>query len=321
MGIDFDESGKNEEYEADANESTGEPGDLGGKRTAAPVVVPAAPQMHGNVNDLLRGIMGQPPASQPQTVAQALEVSQDSYMDDVDQRLEVASYYRTMLVNPLFDNDTKAARQVQFEISGFIREQLGRLLSIGEPSKKVELFTDLQLEVLRSLGELTLNHVTALKMIAGKVLGETPPPPEVPVLRATPAPAAPVMRQALAPQRRAPAPAPAPLQTLPQAAPTEAQAPRGPGRPPGSKNKPKDLTQMVQAVRRHPDGSTEELWNKDGSPRMVPVKRIQRPAGALAFPNEAQMAQVTAIQAGDHAAKLEQNPNVQKALKGLQNPV
>ena len=322
MGIDFDESGKNDEYGADENEPTGEPGDQGRRAPAAPIVVPAAPVLHGNAQDLLRAIMGQPAPTQPQTVAQALEVSQDAYMDEVEKRLEIASYYRTLLANPMFDNDTEAAHLVQHEISGFIRERLGVLLSIGEPSKKVELFSDLQMEVLRSLGEMTMSHVTALKMIAGKVLGESPAPPEAPAHRPAPAPAKPAMRQAPAPARRAPAvaPAPQPVSTPAPAQPPAQPAPRGRGRPPGAKNKPKDLTAMVQAVRKHPDGSTEELWNEDGSPYMVPVQRIQRPSGALPFPNETQMSQVTQIQAGDHAAKLERNPNVVAALKGLQNP-
>jgi hypothetical protein len=266
-------------------------------------------------------IMGSPPVPPaPPTAAEALGASEDAYMDEVEARLEVASYYRILLQNPMFDNGTKAANLVEYEVRGFIRERLGVLLSIGSAPKKETTFSDEQVEVLRTLGDLTPNHVTALKMIASKVLGDSGPVREAPVHRPAQAPVAPTLRQAPTPAPRRSPPAPAPASTPPQAAPTDT-SPRGPGRPPGSKNKPKDLTQMVQAVRRHPDGSDEPLFNKDGSPRMVPVKRIQRPAGALSFPNEAQMSQVTAIQAGDHAAKLEANPNVQKALKGLQNPV
>ncbi len=322
MGIDFDENGRNEEYEADVTESTGEINDHGKPAPRAPVVVPAATVIHGNVNDLLAGIMGKSTAAaQPQTVAEALEVSQDAYMDEVEKRLEIASYYRAALANPMFDNDTEAARTVQHEFSGFIRERLGVLLSIGEAKKTESTFSDTQVEVLRLLGDLTPNHVTALKMVASKLLGEGSP--EAPVVRQASAP--PAVRQAPAPAapRRAPSPmsAPVPAQVPQQSVQATPERPRGPGRPPGAKNKPKDLTQMVQAVRRHPDGSEEPLFDKEGNPRMVPIRRLQRPSGALPFPNEAQMSQVTAIQAGDRVAKLEQNPEVQAAFKGLQHPV
>jgi len=177
---------------------------------------------------------------------------------------------------------------------------------------------------LRSLGELTLGHVTALKMIASKVLGEAPPPREAPVLRPAATPSPPVLRPAATPRR-----APAPVLTQPPAAPTGDQTkPRGPGRPPGSKNKPKQTAEdgeMVQAYRTLPDGSKEPLFDEEtGQPRMIrkaQPRRAQRPSGALPFPNDTQIAQVSQIQANEHASKLEQNPQVQKALKGLQNPV
>lgn len=327
MGIDFDENGKNDEYGADENESTGELGDAGKPRRsapAAPLVLAPTPQVHGNVNDLIANIMG-PPAAAPQTVQQALESTQDSYMDEVEERLEIAAYFRSALNNPLFDNDTKAARIVQHEISGFIRERLGVLLGLGEP-KKPNGFSDDQTEILKSLGDLSPAHVTALRMVASKLVGEPPAAREEPVLRQAKAPAAPVVRQAPAPSRRAPAPSPVPTQTArastpPQTQPTQDQPRRGPGRPPGSKNKSKDTEQMVHAVRKHADGTEEPLFNEDGSPRMVRVPRIQRPAGALPMPNDTQMVGVTAAQAGSRAATLEQNPAVRAALTGLQHPV
>jgi hypothetical protein len=52
---------------------------------------------------------------------------------------------------------------------------------------------------------------------------------------------------------------------------------------------------------------------------MVAVSRRQRPEGMLPFPNEQQMSQVTAIQAGERAQKLESNPEAQKALGAIAN--
>jgi hypothetical protein len=321
MGFDFDENGNNDEYGANENETTGEVGDTGkpiARTPAQPIVIQSAPVQHGNVNDIVAAIMGtSAPVQTPQTVAQALESTQDSYMDEVEERLEIAAYYRSALSNPMFDNDTKAARIVQHEFSGFIRQRLGELLGLPGETKKAETFTEAQIEILRLLGDLTPAHVTAIKMVVARLTGEAPAPREEPVLRQAKAPVTPAPRPAPAPPQRA-APAPAPAAPVTQ----QAEAPkRGPGRPPGAKNRPpKDTEQMVPAVRKHADGTEEPLYNKDGSPRMVRVQRIQRPAGMMPFPNDAQLSQVTAAQAGARAATLEANPNVQKALTGLQNP-
>lgn len=316
MGFDFDENGVNEEYGASENESTGEIGDPGKpaqRKPAAPITVAPAPVIHGNVNDLIAGIMGQTSTvTTPQTVAQALEVTQDSYMNEVEERLEIAAYYRSALSNPMFDNDTKAARIVQHEFSGFIRQRLGELLGLPGGAKKPETFTDAQIEVLKLLGDLTPDHITALRMVASKLVGAPPAPREEPVIRQAKAPAPPAPRVAPAPPQRVQSPAPAPQ------AETSAPPKRGPGRPPGSKNVP-----MVQAVRKGPDGSEEPLFHKDGRPMMVKAvpDPPRRQRGALPFPNDAQMQQITEIQAGARAATLERNPEVQKALVGLKNPV
>ena len=325
MGIDFDETGKNDEYGADENESTGELGDAGKPRrssAAQPLVLEARPVVHGNVNDVIASIMGtSQPAQAPQSAAQALETTQDEYMDQVEERLDVAAHFRILLSNPMFDNNTKASNIVTFEVQGFIRERLRELLGIGSTTKKEELFTPAQVETLRSLGDLTQAHATALRMIASRVTGEAPALREPPAHRPAPAPVGPATTPAKAPtgpQRSKPAQA-APGPTVAPAAPVQ-EAPRR-GRPPGAKNKPKETEQMVHAVRKHQDGTEEPLYNEDGSPRMVRVARLQRPAGALAFPNETQMTMVTEQLAGRHSQVLESNPNVRAALEGLKNPI
>lgn len=328
MGIDFDETGKNDEYGADLNESTGELGDAGKPRRstpAAPLVLEARPVIRGDINDVIAGIMGTSQAVQaPQSAAQALETTQDEYMDQVEERLDVAAHFRILLANPMFDNNTKAANIVTFEVQGFIRERLRELLGIANPTKKEETFTPAQVETLRSLGDLTAAHATALRMIASRVTGETPALREPPVHRPAQAPVGPATTPAKAPagpQRSKPAQA-VPGPAVAPAAPVQ-EAPRGRGRPPGAKNKPKagDEAPMVQAIRKHPDGTEEPLFDKDGNPRMVRLARVQRPAGALAFPNETQMTMVTDQLAGRHAQVLESNPNVRAALEGLKNPI
>lgn len=325
MGIDFDESGKNEEYEADASESTGEAGDVGKPRHPAAPITIAPTAVHGNVNDLVASIMGtSQPQQAPQTAEEALDSTQSEYMDQVEERLDVAAHYRILLSHPMFDNNTKAANIVSFEVQGFLRQRLGELLGIGGPAKK-ETFTPAQVESLRLLGDLPAGHVTALRLVASRLTGEAPPPREAPTTRPAPAPSAPATRPAPAPagpRRTAPAKAPAgPVAAQPARAPDIAP-PRGPGRPPGAKNRPKaGEAPMVQAIRKHPDGTEEPLFDKDGNPRMVRLARVQRPSGAMPFPNEAQMSGVTEAQAAGRAHQLEQNPNVRAALTGLQNPV
>lgn len=328
MGIDFDETGKNDEYGADLNESTGEIGDAGKPRrsaAAAPLVLEARPVVYGNVNDVIAGIMGTSQAVQaPQTASEALETTSDEYMNQVEERMDVAAHYRILLSNPLFDNNTKPANIVSFEVQGFLRQRLGELIGITTPKK--ETFTEAQVEILRSLGDLTPIQVEALRMISGRVSGIVLPaaPASPPAHRPAPAPEAPATRPAVTPtgpRRSAPAQALPATQSAPQAAPAVQERPRGPGRPPGAKNKTKETEQMVPAVRKHPDGTEEPLFNKDGSPRMVRVQRTQRPAGAMPFPNEAQMTMVTDQLAGRHAQVLESNPNVRAALEGLKNPI
>jgi hypothetical protein len=332
MGIDFDESGKNDEYGADASEPTGEVGDAGKPRQpAAPVSVQSAPALGASVDSLIAAVMGTGTTqAAPQTVAEALEATQDEYMSQVEERLEIATYYRAALSNPMFDSDTRAARIVQHEMNGFIRERLGVLLSIGSAPKKEETFSTEQIAILRELGNLTPTELAGFRMVLARFgVATSTTPVAAPAPKSAPTPASPTPRAAPAPiaARQAPSPAPLPASTQPAAAPTGEQKPRGPGRPPGSKNKPKgdDEPEYIQAIRRHPNGDEEPLFNKDGTPRMVKVvkKPSQRPVGpgALPMPDPSQMAQITAIQATQRAQALESNPNVQKAFAGLKNPI
>src|SRR4051812_13332832 len=76
-------------------------------------------------SEILASLQPAPAPSAPES-----EPESDDYMALVDQRLEVAQYYRLLLGAPLFDKDTLASRIVEREHRAFIRERLEILLSI-----------------------------------------------------------------------------------------------------------------------------------------------------------------------------------------------
>lgn len=295
-----------------------------------------------------------PPAipSAPQPLEEVLATTADSYMNMVEKRLSLAAFYRVFTEGHFFDIDCEEAQTVEDEVKAFARERLGVLLNINvEKAKPVQQLNDEEVEAVKFLTQFSRNELRAIKILATKMLlagalepepepapapqPESPPKQYAPApkpLAARPAPAAPaparpsgpkrpqlIQRQAPTPLAGVPAPAPSPAAPVPaSAAGAPAEPHRGRGRPPGAKNKPK-LTQMVPAVIHHPDGSEEELFNDDGTPKMVPVQRIQRPAGMLPMPTEGVMQQLTEQQAAQSADARLRAPGVMNALKGLAN--
>lgn len=270
------------------------------------------------------------PTNEPQSLDEALQSSESLYMNLVDKRLAIASLYRTLLNGSLFQGEdpSEEVKVVEDEVKAFVRDRLGVLMGIASDTPKKGQLTEEELAVVKLLVTLTPLQIQAVKIFADKVVAagalqdEPAPAAAKPTPVPAPKPAAPTIRPRVvtqpqlaprqAPQQPQIAQQPVPAQQQPQAAPPR----RGPGRPPGSKNK---LTQMVQAVRKHPDGSEEPLYNEDGSPRMVPVKRIQRPAGALPFPSEEAMGALMQQQAVTTAAARVASPEVTKALTAMAN--
>lgn len=58
------------------------------------------------------------------------ELNDDAYLDEVESRLEVATYFRLLLNDSLFKNGTKAAKIVEKEVKTFVKERLALLLNI-----------------------------------------------------------------------------------------------------------------------------------------------------------------------------------------------
>ncbi len=203
----------------------------------------------------------------------------DSYLLEVDKRLEVATYYRSLLRNPLFDQVTPASEIVEREHKRFIRERLEVLMSIRPPAPAPV--------VLKS--EFTSEEVTALKVLIGQMrkkgmIAAAEPTP----VAVAPAPVAPP-----APRRTAnPAPRPAPT-VAPARTPTPVPAPAATppaqpaSRPAAPKTKPvKPTAKKVEAGGLPPLTKKIIVQNPDDpeETREITVQRRQRPAGALPFP-------------------------------------
>lgn len=205
-----------------------------------------------------------------------LEEDDTEYMADVDQRLEVATYFRTLLRQSLFSDASSAARIVERKVRVFVKEQLEILLSLRPEAAPAAV-------VVPQFDEA---EVAALKMVAARLIKKpdlAPPAPTVKPVAVPPAPRVPTVVPAVVTRRPA-----APLAAVPaapavrSAAPAPSQAvkptrgrPRGPAKPAAG---PK-----LEEVRliAHPDDPSVMVETRH--------KRIQRPAGAIPFPSEGAM--------------------------------
>ena len=150
-------------------------------------------------------------------------VEEDPALQDVDLRLEIADYYRAILKHPFFDTSVAAAKLVDSEIRGFIRERLEVLLGLRSPRESTE-----------PVFQFTEEEAKALKIIAAKVNGKPSLVTGGPSVNKMPTPTAkkpttPVVRPKPA-VRKIPAPPPAPS-TKPAPKPAVAKKPEAPKKP------------------------------------------------------------------------------------------
>jgi hypothetical protein len=206
-----------------------------------------------------------PAAPQARPVA---PVRQPTALDEIEDKLALATYYRAVLSQPLFDDPSDPyAHRVQGEVSAFITTRMAELVGAGKP-KPQETLTDAEVKVLKYIAQnLGGSEVQALKHLAQRVLSAppasapaparayAPPPPpaaapaeaddeppaedkpRAPRIRARKAPAAPEVQKAEAPspaaRRARKAQAPALGRDPLQGAPTQpvTHAPAGEGAP------------------------------------------------------------------------------------------
>jgi len=102
--------------------------------------------------------------SSEQSEVDQIEVSLDEVIDDYDeemdeaeQKINLAGYYRVLVKGGLFKNDTsEAAKIVDAEVRAFAKERMAALLNLTskKEEKKIELpFTDTQISVLQWLAD------------------------------------------------------------------------------------------------------------------------------------------------------------------------
>jgi translation initiation factor IF-2 len=208
-------------------------------------------------------------------------------MSNVDQRLEVATYFRQLLRQSLFSDASTAARTVERKVRVFVKEQLEILLSLRPEVAPVAV-------VVPQFDEA---EVAALKMVAARLIKKPDLAPAVPTVKSVATPLAPrvptvvpavVVRRPVAPPAVAPAaPTVRPAAPAPTPAPKPARGrPRGPAKPTGK-------APVLEEVRLipHPDNPSVMVETRH--------QRIQRPKGALPFPSD-NVAMEAAIAASAH---------------------
>lgn len=210
--------------------------------------------------------LGPGPKDQPQE-----SDDDDSYMDEVDKRLEITNYYRELLRGSLFGQNTEAAQTVEREVRRFVRQRIEILLGIRPAAEKQAAvapfpFSDSEVMALRMFAERLLATPAAVKA-----------EPATPELRKA---SAPPMKQAPSLNRRA---APFPPSQLAAVAKKKPEPPKAAAKTDNAAA-PLEIEKQVA----HPE--TGEMVK-------IKTQRVQRPAGQLPFPTtSAEMEMLTAQQ-------------------------
>lgn len=223
----------------------------------------------------------------------------DDQLEDVEKRLEVASLYRLLLKDRLFDLESPAARQVENRIRRFVKTELKVLLGLQAPANAVKLpFTEDQLSALIHLADKVLGRSSAeaAPSSTNNAVRRVESAPPAQAVRQVRQPAPVVRQQPVAPKR--PAPTPAPRQASP--------APAAPG--PKRRNKAPVVVKEQQisadsrdtavtqietngrTTREYKDAEGRSMGKRDMTPQV-------RPSTALAMPTPDQMHSITSQQA------------------------
>jgi ribosomal protein S8E len=207
----------------------------------------------------------------------------DSGLSEVEKRLELASYYRLLLEDSIFDNQSESAQKVNAEIRDFVRGRLEVLVGLRQ-----EVTAPVVVE-----SPFTPEEITALKAVADKVL-------KIPDI-VKHEPAVPALKKVNAPT------APAKL--------TKPEPRRGPGRPSQESTDVKPSTQPEPTKNAHNSTQAKPKALPEGIKESVDgrkFKRVTLPTGeefdievtpqakskfAAPTPNKQQMEMISEIQA------------------------
>lgn len=251
----------------------------------------------------------------------------DEVMSEAEKRFEVAQYYKLLLRDNLFQNQTEASEKVEQEIRAFIKERLSVLLGVKAAHNTTSAFTPEQVQVLEQFANLGEEAPKMIESLMGRIAKKMVKPPkpvkEEPAIRTVKEPAKPALRKVEEPRLRG---APAKPETQPQ------QAPKPRGRRPKILDSidPKykdDPTLMVDGNKvfvqnRTPAG--ELLWEKiDGVVRPVykDITPVAKPVGSnqpLPMPDDRALESITERQAEKQISSSLQGGNnlIVQQLKG-----
>lgn len=194
------------------------------------------------------------------------EESDESVMDDVEKRLEIASFYQALLKNPLFNgsrNKGSGATVVEKEVRSFCRTRLEILVGLKQEVKVAPVV---------AISQFTQEQAETLIAIANQLLAKnrtTPIPASMPTVAS-----APMVNAVAGPKTAVSKPAANKTQVKPKAA---------------NKTPPKPLYEEKEAV----DAQGNPILNEKGQPIMMKKQRIQRPTGQVPFPSD--VAQATQL--------------------------
>lgn len=209
----------------------------------------------------------------------------DEVMSEAEKRFEVAQYYKLLLQDSLFQNQTDASERVEAEIRAFIKERLGVLLGVKSASNSASGFSPEQVSVLTSFADLGEDAPEMLKSLMGRIFKKMDKKVKVkeePALRTVKEPVKPALRKVEEPRLR---------NTTDNRAMADQPKPRG--RPPKNMKLPipeqykNDPTLKIEGNKIYVQARTTDgqpLWEKvdnETRPLYKDITPAARPTGTI----------------------------------------
>jgi hypothetical protein len=147
----------------------------------------SGPSEVGYIPEEFQGLSVEPQVSVNAENQENTENAIDEQMSEAERRLSKALLYKQWVGGHLFDGDsTDLTREVEAEISSFVRERLGILLGVSKPLEKLVAvetqFTPIEVKVLKLLASKVLSN-PKLQGLVDKVIQPSKPLPVKPTLR------------------------------------------------------------------------------------------------------------------------------------------
>jgi hypothetical protein len=219
-----------------------------------------------------------PASTQPVQQVQARQMQrvqrQSSPLDDIDARLKLAQYYRTILEQPLFDSPGDPyAHTVENEVRSFIMERMGVLVGATTPPPPAQF---------------TAEEVASLKAIAKRLMSTEEEPEQAPPRPVVPAPPPPPKPQGPQVMRRS-----APAMTAP------------PPQPPVAVARPEPIVRQPATATRRPAAKPQKRGGRKTAPVPAPGGRVVDPNLPKPIPMPTGSAMTAAMQMKAHEALCE----------------